>query len=93
MPRYFESEEYETDLQAVADGLFAIAAAIKLLGNADAATSMGAIEALGKVIKEGFESLASSFETLAGSIDGVRTAIDVFGPVTVDTRDGGGRPY
>jgi hypothetical protein len=82
MPRYFDSEDYETDLQAVADGLFAIASAIKLLGNADAVTPMGAFETLGKVVKEGFETLASS-------IDSVGYSIDTFGPITVTTYNGG----
>jgi hypothetical protein len=61
MPRYFDSEDYETDMEAVADGLFAIAAAIKLLENANAATPM---EALGKVIKDGLDELAWSMRGL-----------------------------
>jgi hypothetical protein len=81
MPIHFDSDDYETDLQAVADGLFAVAAAIKLLGNADAATSMGGLEALGKVVREGFESLASSVSGIGFSLDGI-------GPITIETREG-----
>ena len=35
-----------------------VAHALKLLGNANAATSMGAIEALGAVVQEGFGDIA-----------------------------------
>jgi hypothetical protein len=81
MPIHFDSDDYETDLQAVADGLFAVAAAIKLLGNADAATSMGGLEALGEVVREGFESLAIS-------VSGVGSSLDVIGPIIIETRQG-----
>lgn len=40
----------------------AVARSIQNLGNADAATPMGAIEALGKVLKEGMEQIASSID-------------------------------
>lgn len=53
----------------VADGLFAIAhsldgvaRAIRDLGNADAATPMGAIEALGLAMKNGLDSIAIAIE-------------------------------
>jgi len=62
MPGYFNPEDYVSDQQAIADGLFAIARAIRDLGNADAATPMGAIEALGVVVKEGFQHIASAIE-------------------------------
>ncbi|MDD4986663.1 MAG: hypothetical protein PHQ43_12960 [Dehalococcoidales bacterium] len=62
MPSYFNPENYVSDEQAIADGLFAIARAIRDLGNADAATPMGAIEALGKVMKEGSEHIAAAIE-------------------------------
>jgi hypothetical protein len=35
-----------------------VAGALRLLGNANAATSMGAIEALGAVVQEGFGDIA-----------------------------------
>lgn len=54
----------------VVDGLFAIARnldgltrAIRDLGNADASTPMGAIEALGLVMKEGLDSVAAAIES------------------------------
>ena len=37
-----------------------VARALRLLGNADAATSMGAIEAFGAVVEEGFSNLTSA---------------------------------
>ena len=56
-----------TDLTGVVDGLFAIARALdgvarelKYLGNGNANTEMGAIEAHGKAIKDAFEGLGVS---------------------------------
>jgi hypothetical protein len=48
MPRYFDPAEYSSDMEAVADGLFAIAAAIKALGD----------EAIGAVIADKLERVA-----------------------------------
>ena len=45
-------------LFAIARGLAAVAEAINRLGNADAATPMGAIEMLSKEVRDGFSSLA-----------------------------------
>lgn len=62
-------EEVRTEaIYATAAGLFAIADAIddaigvglRLLGNGNAFTSMGAIEALAKVHQEGFAALAAA---------------------------------
>jgi hypothetical protein len=39
-----------------------VAHALKLLGNANAATSMGAIEALGAVVQEGFGDIARAMK-------------------------------
>ena len=41
-----------------------VADSIKLLGNADAYTQMGAIEAFGVVVKEGLSELSSSIDEL-----------------------------
>ena len=41
-----------------------VANAIKLLGNADAYTQMGAIEAFGVVVKEGLSELSSAVDGL-----------------------------
>jgi len=48
------------DLDCLVGSIHAVACALKLLGNADAATSMGAIEALGKVVQEGFGDIAGA---------------------------------
>lgn len=58
--------EKDAGLWAVAAGLFAIAhanyAAAKHLGNGDAMTSMGAIEALGKHLGEHLQSIAAALD-------------------------------
>ncbi len=61
---YYNRDDYLNEQEAIADGLFAIAHAIKLLGNADASMPMGAIEALGKTLKEGLETIAEQLEQL-----------------------------
>jgi hypothetical protein len=68
MPRYFDPEAYNSDMEAVADGLFAIAAAIIRLGNADAETPMGALEALGKVFEDGLASLTRSVDEVGSEL-------------------------
>jgi hypothetical protein len=47
-------------LDACAKGLDRIANALRALGNADAATSMGAIEALGAVLKDSLDGAGTS---------------------------------
>ena len=42
--------------------IHAVAGALRLLGNANAATSMGAIEALGAVVQEGFGDIARAMK-------------------------------
>jgi hypothetical protein len=62
---------YDDDRSAeenTAHALFAIAYQLKCLGNADAATPMGAMEALGAVLKEGFEGLAAAIHDHAEAI-------------------------
>ena len=53
----------------------AIVKAAQLLGNGNAATSMGAIEALGLVHKEGLESIAHALTHISVSIDDLASAI------------------
>jgi hypothetical protein len=53
-------------LLRIAHETAAIASALRMLGNADAATPMGAIEALGKVIEEGFGRLADALPDESG---------------------------
>ncbi|HUT18734.1 MAG TPA: hypothetical protein VM366_06200 [Anaerolineae bacterium] len=55
----------EHDEQA---GLLAIARAIHRLGNADASTPMGGLEALGKVILESNEHIAMAIGDLASAV-------------------------
>lgn len=57
---YEESIGVERALFAIAIALNNVALQLKYLGNGDAATTMGAIEAFGVVVKEGFESLVSA---------------------------------
>ena len=48
----------EHRLNCLVGSIHAVAGALRLLGNNDAATSMGAIEALGAVVQEGFGDIA-----------------------------------
>lgn len=57
-----QSEEDERKGYTVAIGLVRIAHALQNLGNGDAATPMGAIEALGLVFKEGFQGLNGALD-------------------------------
>lgn len=57
-------------LYAIARSLRDVAEAIHALGNNHASTSMGAIEALGLVVKDSLSSLASSMERLPYDSDG-----------------------
>lgn len=66
------SYTYNEDLspeENTACALYGIAYQLMQLGNAGAATPMGALEALGLVFKEGFELLASSIGELAQAVD------------------------
>jgi len=51
------NHNHETD--CLVGAIHGVAFALRLLGNADAATSMGAIEAFGAVVEEGFSNLTS----------------------------------
>lgn len=63
----------------VVDGLYAVAQSIgrglKLLGNADASTPQGGLEAHGAAIIEGAEKIARSLENIALSISRLTKAI------------------
>lgn len=68
-----EHRNHNEEPANVVDGLFAIARgldnvahSLRMLGNANAATEMGAIEALGVVMKEGFDRIGGSLEYLKG---------------------------
>lgn len=58
---------------AIAYALLRVAYALRMLGNADAATPMGALEALGGAIKEGLESLSDSIGCLENEFSRFRT--------------------
>ena len=61
--------------RAESEAMDTIARAIRLLGNADAATPMGGLEALGAVIKEGDYNIAGAIESLADAIRDVAAAL------------------
>ena len=56
------------DKANVADGLYAIARALRDLGNADASTPMGGLEALGKAISDSASEVALSMGEIAAAI-------------------------
>lgn len=56
------------DENELADALRAIARSITLLGNADAATPMGGLEALGKVLSESIDGLSAAMRDVADAI-------------------------
>lgn len=56
------------DDETIEDGLYAIARAIRLLGNADASTPMGGLEALGQAIIESSNTLAVAMSDLAEAV-------------------------
>lgn len=58
-------------LLAIAYGLQAVARSIDRLGNNDAATNMGAIEALSVQMREGFGAIAEAI-TYAADAEGTR---------------------
>jgi hypothetical protein len=61
MARYFNPEEYDSEMEAVADGLFAIAAAIKALGSDDKVELMAdKLERVADVMEGGFRSMSDS---------------------------------
>lgn len=50
-------------LFSIADSLHEVAAALRALGNGNACTQMGAIEAFGIVVKDSADRLADAIET------------------------------
>jgi len=63
-----EAEGLEKAIYALAIAVDNCAYRIKYLGNGNAATQMGAIEAFSVVIKESFERLADSVEAVSMAI-------------------------
>lgn len=60
----------------IAQALDSIARALRDLGNADAATPMGALEAHGKTLGNGLDSIASSLGAIAEALDRIATAME-----------------
>lgn len=60
----------------VADAIALLAQQVKYLGNGDAATRMGAIEALGAVHKEGFLDLSVSIDRHREAMEEVASALN-----------------
>ena len=56
------------DGQTVTMALYELAAAVQRLGNADAGTPMGGMEALGVVFAEGMSAISSSLDELAAAV-------------------------
>ena len=67
-PQHFRRKEERMEENDTAQALIAIANALDRLGLNDAATSMGAIEALSKEVRDGFRLLAASVDGLAEAI-------------------------
>lgn len=67
------SELTEDDTAAailtLSEAINGVAVQLKHLGNADACTPMGAIEALGSVLKDGLSDVASGLQAISGSLD------------------------
>lgn len=59
----------------IADAINRLARAVRDLGNADAATPMGGMEALGKAMDESAHTIARGLESLAASVDRLADAI------------------
>jgi hypothetical protein len=70
-----DAEDRTGESANVVDGMFAIARSLDLvaralrdLGNGDAATPMGAIEAMSVKLNEGLSSISTSIEMLADAV-------------------------
>lgn len=57
---YRAAEDEGDSMAAVALAIDRLATAVRDLGNGDAATRMGGLEALGKVMEDGMERIASA---------------------------------
>ncbi len=55
--------------ETIREGLESIAAALHRLGNADAGTPMGGLEALGKVLMDGLTEVASALHQIAEALN------------------------
>ena len=62
-------EHIETQVDAIVHLANTIGFALKYLGNGDAMTPMGAIEALGLAVKEGLSEVGTALSEVATSLD------------------------
>lgn len=71
---FVSPNECDTNFEAanVVDGLFALSRAVRRLGNGDASTSMGGMEALGKAMLDSSSMIASALGDLADAIRAVK---------------------
>ena len=67
---YAFTDEHHNGDENVVDAINRLARSIVLLGNADAATPMGGMEALGKSMQDSANTIASAIERLATAIEG-----------------------
>lgn len=64
------------DEHDVAEALVSIARAIHRLGNADAATAMGGLEAHGMTMHEGLLAIASALNEVARALSEISVSLD-----------------
>lgn len=58
------------------EAILEVANAIQRLGNGDAATNMGAIEGIGRVMIDGGKDISSSIDGVANSLNNIAEAIN-----------------
>lgn len=68
----FESadDDVSRSILVLASAVHVLAYQVSRLGNADASTPMGAIEALGAVLKEGMGDIATGIHGICGALEG-----------------------
>ena len=66
--QYIDGPPNDDEGRNIVDAMFAVSYQLKNLGNADASTPMGAIEALGKCIMESNSSIADAINNLADAV-------------------------
>ncbi len=81
------NSDYNEELEPmgnIAHALFYIGYQLKQLGNADATTPMGALEALGKVLKENSEAQVGIIDCVADAIGGLAASVDEHGQMVIE---------
>lgn len=74
---FMSPNENDSNYEAanVVDGLYSVARALHALGNGNAATHMGGMEALGKAVLDSSEQIASAMGGIADAISDLADAI------------------